>query len=129
MLELDYGGSFADLPKRTLYQKISLYKQNKFQRATDFTRNDMIKTMKKAAKCLKKIDMIKMRSDIEIERYGNTSVPAFLWQEEYIANFYFFIVINHPVMNEANAFVKRYMRMCISDIWRTMCSPTGMTNN
>ena len=93
MLELDYGGSFADLLKRTLYQKISLYKQNKFQRATDFTRNDMIKTMKKAAKCLKKIDMIKMRSDIEIERYGNTSVPAFLWQEEYIANFYFFIVM------------------------------------
>ena len=37
--------------------------------------------------------MIKMRSDIEIERYGNTSVPAFLWQEEYIANFYFFIVM------------------------------------
>lgn len=93
MLGLDYGGSFADLPKKNLYQKISLYKQNKFQKAFSFTKSDMIKIMKKAEKCLKKIDMIIMRSDIEMERYENTTVPAFLWQEDYIANFYFFIVM------------------------------------
>lgn len=93
MLGLDYGGSFADLPKKNLYQKISLYKQNKFQKAFSFTKSDMIKIMKKAEKCLKKIDLIKMRSDIEMERYENTTVPAFLWQEDYIANFYFFIVM------------------------------------
>ena len=36
MLGLDYGGSFADLPKKNLYQKISLYKQNKFQKSCLF---------------------------------------------------------------------------------------------
>ena len=93
MLGLDYGGTFVDLPKKNLYQKISLYKQNKFQKSFSFTKSDMIKIMKSAEKCLKKIDMINMRADIEMERYGNTTVPAFLWQEEYIANFYFFIVM------------------------------------
>ena len=93
MLGLDYGGTFVDLPKKNLYQKISLYKQNKFQKAFSFTKSDMIKIMKKAEKCLRKIDLIKMRSDIEMERYENTTVPAFLWQEDYIANFYFFIVM------------------------------------
>ena len=43
--------------------------------------------------CLKKIDSIKMRSDIELIKYDNTTTPAFLWQDHYILSFYFFVVM------------------------------------
>ena len=75
------------------YQKASLLFQKKFNTDTKYTENDMMEIIGKAQNCLKEIDTIKTRSKIEMDKYGNTTTPTFLWQAEYVQKFYFFAVM------------------------------------
>ena len=75
------------------YQKVSLLFQKKFNSDTKYTENDMMEIIGKAQSCLKQIDTIKTRSKIEMDKYGNTTTPGFLWQDEYVQKFYFFAVM------------------------------------
>ncbi|MBR4618306.1 MAG: hypothetical protein IKO49_03275 [Bacilli bacterium] len=75
------------------YQKASLLIQKKFNRDTKYTQYDMMETIEKAQSCLKQIDTIKTRSKIEMSEYGNTTTPAFLWQDQYVQKFYLFAVM------------------------------------
>ena len=72
-------------------QKINDFIQNKFHKDVSvFTDQDILKLMRKAVRTLKKADLIETRSKLEYDKYKTTSYPAFLWQEKYVASFYFF---------------------------------------
>lgn len=51
------------------------------------------KTLKRAVSNLKKIDLLFITSEFELEKYGSSTLPAFLEQDEIINNFYFFATI------------------------------------
>lgn len=93
-MEEEYiGGSpyerFDEKPK--VRQKINDFIQNTFHKDVRlFTNQDILKLMRKAVRLLKKADLIETRSKIEYDKYKTTSYPAFLWQEKYVASFYFF---------------------------------------
>lgn len=94
MLEIADGVMERDTQtKPTMYQRISMLKQKYYDRKIELFNDDIVKTITNAQKCLKKIDSIETRSDIEMQRYQNTTLPGFLWQEKYIAKFYFFAVM------------------------------------
>lgn len=79
--------------KKTSYQIISMLKQNHFEKHFTLYDSDIFKTISKAQKLLKQIDTINTRSSLEMERYKNTTIPGFLYQEKYIARFYLFGVM------------------------------------
>ena len=72
-------------------QKINYFIQKIFHNDIRvFTNQDILKLMCEAVRLLKKADLIETRSKIECDKYKTTSYPAFLWQEKYVASFYFF---------------------------------------
>ena len=77
------GGDYNEDKSRNkfhFYSFISKVIQN--NRDTLTPSNNLDKELKRNIRNLKRINLIKTRSDIEIEKYGTTSYPAFLWQEE-----------------------------------------------
>ena len=72
-------------------QKLNNFIQNSFHNDIRvFTNQDILKLMCKAVRLLKKADLIETRSKIELDKYKTTTYPAFLWQEKYVASFFFF---------------------------------------
>lgn len=72
-------------------QKLNNFIQNSFHNDIRvLTNQDILKLMCKAVRLLKKSDLIETRSKIELNKYKTTSYPAFLWQEKYVASFFFF---------------------------------------
>ena len=59
----------------------------------EFINPNILKFMNKSARALKKTNLIETRSKIEYDKYNTTEYPAFLWQEKYVASFYFFAIV------------------------------------
>ena len=92
MFEESEGNAFVDT-RPLIRQKNSDIIHNSLHRGIESHSVDVIKELKKSARNLKKVDLIKTRSKVEYSKYEYTSQPAFLWQEEFVAAFYFFVTM------------------------------------
>ena len=92
MFEEDGGNAFVDT-RPLMRQKNSNIIHNSLHRGIESHSIDVIKELKKSARNLKKVDLIKTRSKVEYSKYKYTSQPASLWQEEFVAAFYFFATV------------------------------------
>lgn len=95
MKELTGGLGYETTDERPkVRQIINNFIQNSFHNDIRvFTDQDILKLMRKAVRLLKKADLIETRSKIEFDKYKMTSYPAFLWQEKYVASFFFFVTM------------------------------------
>lgn len=95
MEEIIGGSHYETTDERPIVrQKINNFIQNSFHNDIKvFIEQDILKLMYKSARLLKKADLIETRSKIELDKYKTTSYPAFLWQEKYVASFFFFVTI------------------------------------
>ena len=103
------------------YQRASKHIQEDFFRKADFARNDMMETMRKAQDCLKRISVIKTRSAIENHKYGSSTTPALLWQEEFVFKFYFFAVMLGFIdarIDDCKREIKFYSEFLVADEMR-----------
>lgn len=87
------GGELMKDTRPLMRQKKSDMIHNSLHKGIDSHSVDVIKELKKSVRNLKKVDLIKTRSKVEYSKYEYTSTSAFLWQEEYVAAFYFFTTI------------------------------------
>lgn len=93
MTEWNDGMQSQRKNKKTLHQKISSKMKDKLYSSIKNTNLDMMSSIKIAQDNLKKINSIETEAGIEKELYGSSSKPAFLWQDKYVASFYFFITM------------------------------------
>ena len=87
------GGKPMKDTRPLIRQKNSYMIHNSLYKGIDSHSVDIIKELKKSVRNLKKVDLIKTRSKVEYSKYEYTRQPAFLWQEEFVAAFYFFATV------------------------------------
>ena len=87
------GGKPMKDTRPLIRQKNSDMIHNSLHKGIDSHSVDVIKELKKSVRNLKKVDLIKTRSKVEYSKYEYTRQPAFLWQEEFVAAFYFFATV------------------------------------
>lgn len=87
------GGKPMKDTRPLIRQKNSDMIHNSLHKGIDSHSIDVIKELKKSVRNLKKLDLIKTRSKVEYSKYEYTRQPAFLWQEEFVAAFYFFATV------------------------------------
>ena len=87
------GGKPMKDTRPLIRQKNSDMIHNSLYKGIDSHSVDVIKELKKSVRNLKKVDLIKTRSKVEYSKYEYTRQPAFLWQEEFVAAFYFFATV------------------------------------
>lgn len=92
MFEESGGNAFVDT-RPLIRQKNSDMIQNSLHKDIESQKIDIIKVLKKSARNLKKIDLIKTRSEIEYSKYGSSSEPVSLFKDEFIAAFNFFATL------------------------------------
>ena len=92
MFEEDGGNAFVDT-RPLIRQKNSDMIQNSLHKDIESQKIDIIKVLKKSARNLKKIDLIKTRSEIEYSKYGSSSESVPLFKDEFIAAFNFFATL------------------------------------
>lgn len=76
--------------KLTDYKRTSERIQKNYFIKADSLRRNMISTIKNAQACLKDIDLIKSRLQIEMDECKRFKTSTILWQDEYVSDFYFF---------------------------------------
>ena len=91
----EWAGScpYTEEKKDNLYQKISKLNWKTLHKNMEFANPDMIKVMIKAQRGFKKINLVKKRSEIEMERYEHSSEPGNLKQDKQLSAFYFFVTM------------------------------------
>jgi hypothetical protein len=87
------GGGPYEEEKTSLSQKISTKKKFDIYGSLKAMDKDMITAMKIAQENLKKINTINKMTSIDRKKYNSTSEPGFLWQNNAIAAYYFFITM------------------------------------
>lgn len=87
------GGGPYEEEKTSLSQKISTKKKFDIYGSLKAMDKDMMTAMKIAQENLKKISTINKMTSIDWKKYNSTSEPGFLWQNNAIAAYYFFITM------------------------------------
>lgn len=87
------GGGPYEEEKTSLSQKISTKKKFDIYGSLKAMDKDMMVAMKIAQENLKKINTINKMTSIDMKKYNSTSEPGFLWQNNAIAAYYFFITM------------------------------------
>ena len=90
----DWGSGYPEDDKSPkLYQRISGILQDDLEHSMDFTKTDMMKSMKNAQRSLKKVITVETRSKIELEKYKNTTTNCSVPYNKKVAGFYFFVTM------------------------------------